>query len=181
MPFYQSMSVLVEAISLIIRRSSLDRKFRGGTGAFLNYCASRLSSEHRYACADQNLVSLSYYTNDAAHRGAVPLLGAGLVEIENNAFADFAVVDQHFGPTDSCAWIEWSRDAAGFTSAWLAGELPGELCTPEGWTVEQSLQLKRADMSVLSDRALQLADENGVETWLDFATGRVITGCRLIR
>jgi len=175
------MSVLVEAISLVIRRAALDQKFEGGTNAFLSYCASRLSSEHRYACSDDHLVCLSYYTNDAADRGAVPLLGAGLIEIENDEFADFAVIDQHYGPVLDCRWLEWSRDPAGFTSAWLAGELPGELTTPQGWTVEQSLQLKRADMSVLSDRALKLADENGVETWLDFATGRVISGCRLIR
>jgi hypothetical protein len=49
------------------------------------------------------------------------------------------------------------------------------LSTPEGWTLESSLKLKRIDIRNFPDRALKLADENGIETWLDFQTGQITT------
>lgn len=167
------MSVLVEAICVVVRRTSLNRKFPGGVDAFLSRASSRLSSEHRYICSDESFVCLSYYTPDAADRGAAPLIEAGLTEIEGDEFVDFAMVDQQYGPTLPCHWLAWSRDPEGFTCAWLAGELPGELSAPREWTPEQSRRLARFDIRNIPDRAMKLADENGVETWLDFMTGRI--------
>jgi hypothetical protein len=122
---------------------------------------------------DDDLICLSYFSPDAADRAIVPLIQAGLTETIDDAFADFAIVDQRYGPTLPCTWLIWSQDPLGFTSAWLAGALPGELSTPEGWTLESSLRLRRVDIRNFPDRALKLADENGVETWLDFHTGRI--------
>ena len=173
-PALYGMSVLIEAICVVIPRKNLEAQYPGGTERFLKH-AARLSSEHRYVCMDEDLICLSYFSPDAADRAIVPLIQAGMTETHDDAFADFAIVDQRYGPTLPCIWLMWSHDPLGLTSAGLAGELPGELSTPEGWTLEKSLRLKRVDIRNFPDRALKLADENGVETWLDFHTGRITT------
>jgi hypothetical protein len=165
-------SVLIEAICVVIPRQRLDLKYPGGTEAFLARSA-RLSAEHRYLCMDQHLVCLSYFTPDAADRGIVPLVNARMTDIDNDEFGDVAIVDQRHGPILPCMWLDWSKDPKGFTSAWLAGELPGGLSAPDGWSVENSRSLCRLDIRTFPDRALKLADENGVQTWLDFNTGRI--------
>ena len=171
-PGRTQMSVLVEAVCVIIQRKRLDQTYPGGTDAFLAH-SDRRSAEHRYVCMDDHLVCLSYFSPDAADRGIVPLIREGLTETDDDGFVDFAVVDQRYGPSLPCAWLSWSRDPSGYGCAWLAGELPGELSAPEGWTVSSSLRLKGIDIRNFPDRALKLADENGVETWLDFDTGRI--------
>jgi hypothetical protein len=168
------MSLLVEAFCVIIRKSALEAFYPRGVEGFLIASTLR-SAEHRYICTDDNLVCLSYFTPDAAERAIDSLVTAGLRDVEDDNFIDIAIVDQRYGPTLQCTWLTWSQDPSGFTSVWLTGELPGELIAPIGWTVEQSLRLKRIDIREFPDRALKLADEDGVETWLDFNTGRIIT------
>ena len=170
------MSILVEAISVVILRSALERKYPGGAAAFICLLASRRSLEHRYVCSDSHLVCLSYFTPDAADRGAELLADAGLTDIQDNEFIDFAIVDQHYGPTLQCPWLAWHREPDGFTRAWLAGELPGGLSTPEGWTPDHAHRIRRIDIREIPNRALKLAEEDGVETWLDFTTGRITVG-----
>ncbi|HEX6576662.1 MAG TPA: hypothetical protein VF042_16960 [Gemmatimonadaceae bacterium] len=170
------MSVLVEAVSIVVKRAALDCKYPGGTAEFLCMLASRRSAEHRFVCSDTNLICLSYFTPDAADRGAETLLKAGLIDIDDNEFIDFAMVDQHYGPTLQCTWLAWQREPPGFTRAWLAGELPGGLSVPDGWTPEGARNIKRIDIREIPDKAMKLAEENGVETWLDFTTGRITTG-----
>jgi hypothetical protein len=169
------MSILIEAVCLVIPRKNLDAQYPGGAERFLRHSTARLSAEHRHVCMDDNLIALSYFSPDATDRAIVPLVQAGMIETEDHEFADFAIVDQRYGPTLPCSWLGWSRDSSGLTSAWLTGALPGELSTPEGWTLESSLKLKRIDIRNFPDRALKLADENGIETWLDFQTGQITT------
>jgi hypothetical protein len=96
-----------------------------------------------------------------------------MTEIANDEFTDVAIVDQRHGPILPCTWLMWTHHPAGFTSAWLASELPGGLSAPDGWSAEQSRRLSRVDIRTFPDRALKLADEDGVQTWLDFNTGRI--------
>jgi hypothetical protein len=168
------MSLLVEAFCVIIRKPALEFHYPRGVDGFLSRSSMR-SAEHRYICADDNLVCLSYFGPDAAERAIVPLVNAGLTDVQGDEFIDIAIVDQRYGPTLQCDWLTWERHPSGYTSTWLTGELPGELIAPAGWTVEQSLRLKRFDIRNVPDRSLKLADEDGVETWLDFVTGRIIT------
>jgi hypothetical protein len=168
------MSLRVEAFCVVIRKPALEALYPRGVDGFLLHSSMR-SAEHRYVCTDDHLVCLSYYTPDAAERAIVPLINAGLTDIDDDEFVDLAIVDQRYGPTLQCTWLTWAHHPDGYTSAWLTGELPGELITPIGWTIEQSHRLKRIDIREFPDRALRLAEEDGVETWLDFNTGRIVT------
>lgn len=127
------MSVLVEALTLVVRRTSLELAFPGGAEAFLSQ-ASELPHPPRFACNDDpHLVNVSF--EEPAHAyAAIRLLEAnGLVELCEDGAEDFVKVDQCDGPSLPCTWLEWERFTDAVTVAWVAGAEPGELAAPEGW------------------------------------------------
>ena len=123
---------------------------------------------------DSNLVCASYFDASAAERAALPLLDYGFVELDNETFHDFAIIDQELGPTRSCVWLMWTQDSAGFTLAWFSGAGPGDLVTPPDFDPAKSSHLRRLDVRKVPGRAIRLSVEEGVETWLDFDTGRLL-------
>jgi len=167
------MSVLVEAVNLVVPRSILELLYPGGVQGFFAEL-SRPSSEHRDVCADENLVSVSFYATDAADRAAAALVELGFRDIQDNQFQDFAIIDQNYGPTVQCPWLAWDHDESGFTCAWLADGERGDLAVPLDWSISQSLRLTRFDARTPANERLKLSvEESGVETWLDMMTGRI--------
>ncbi|MEO5579956.1 MAG: YbjN domain-containing protein [Gemmatimonadaceae bacterium] len=169
------MSVLVEALTLVVPRSALDISFPGATDGFLE-ALSDPAVDKRFVCSDDHLVSVSFMSPAALEPVARRLTAHGLVEMEDSGFREFALVDQHFGPTMPCEWLVWKRHDEGYTTAWIATSEPGELAKPEGWTPAQSRQLSRSDVRDQTGWGMRLAEENGIETWLDFTTGRISVG-----
>jgi hypothetical protein len=167
------LSVLVEALCLVIPRTALELRYPSGTNGFLAELA-RPSRESRYSCADAHLICVSFLTPDAADRVAELLTNGGMRESASEEFQEFAIVDQKHGPVLQCPWLMWLAAPEGYTCAWLAGTDRGEMAAPEGWTVEQSRRLTRLDLPDASPDVLKLAEENGVETWLSYRTGRII-------
>src|SRR5689334_19092901 len=55
----RAMSVLVEALSVVIRRSTLDDYYPGGTDSYLQLANSEASSA-RLACVDEELTSVRF-------------------------------------------------------------------------------------------------------------------------
>jgi hypothetical protein len=167
------MSVLVEALSLIVPRKVLDVSYPGGTEAFLNkmnipplLC--------RHACSDDALVSVSFHGTEDATVVGNELLDLGIVAVDDDHFYELAFVDQAKGPTMPCDWIEWQKHEEGYTSCWLAGTDPEPLHTPEGWTPQQSQNLTLHDIRGEPGRCMKLADEpDGHEIWIDFQTGAI--------
>ena len=171
------MSVLIEAVSLVVPRVLLELRYPGGKNGFFAEM-SRPSAEARYVCADCHLVSASFFTPEAAERAAAVLVSAGMLDVEDDQYRDFALVDQKYGPLLQCHWLIWSPHPTGYTSAWLAGTEKGDLATPEGWTVAQSLRLMRTEVSAITEDILELSEDNGIVTWLDFRSGRVHSSLR---
>ena len=171
------MSVLIEAVSLVVPRLLLELRYPGGTDGLFREL-SRPSAEARYVCADCHLVSASFFTPEAAERAASGLVSAGLLDVEDEQYQDFALVDQKHGPLLHCQWLVWSPHPTGYTCAWLIGTERGELATPEGWTVAQSRRLTRLDVPCETGDVLQLSDDKGIVTWLDFRTGRVLSSMK---
>ena len=164
------MSVLVEAVCLVVPQILLEDRYPGGTQAYLRELG-RPSSEARYAITDGHLVCASYFDALAAERAALPLLNFGFVELDNETFHDFAIIDQEIGPLRSCLWLMWTQGRACSTRAWFSGAAPGYLVTPpEGAAVIPS-RLRREDIRNIPGRAMRLSIDNGIETWLDFDTG----------
>lgn len=171
------MSVLVEALSLVVPCLTLDMRWPGGTDAFLRSLC-RDDSPARRLCTDGTLASVSFFTPEQAEVVAAQLRACGLVEVDDDAYVDFAFIDQHHGPTMPCAWLAWRRHRNGFTYAWPADREPGDMAVPADWEPEQSRRLTRTDRRDDSARMFHLAtdDATGVETWLDTATGQLSCG-----
>lgn len=114
------MSVLIEALSLVVRRITLDVSYPGGADGFLEaMCAADCPA--RRLCSDDKLVSVSFFTPDDVTTVVDSLRKHGIVELEGNTFHELAIIDQREGPTLPCDWLEWRQHRDGFTYAWLAG------------------------------------------------------------
>jgi hypothetical protein len=169
------MSVLVEALSLIIPRTVLDVSYPGGTDAFMRkMCEPDIPS--LLVCADDELVSVSFPGAQAATAVSAQLLDLGIIAVDEDCFMEMAFVDQAVGPTMPCDWIEWRKDEAGYTCCWLAGTDPDPMHAPLNWTPGQSHHQGCQDHREEPGRCVKLADDDGTETWLDFKTGHVVSG-----
>lgn len=164
------MSVLIEAVSLVVPRRLLDQGFPGGTRGFLAEL-SRPSAENRHVCADAHLLCVSFFVTEAAHRTAAVLARVGMTESRNGSYVDFAIMDQHSGPLLECPWLEWTREPAGYSCAWLADAERGEMAVPSEWSADASRRLSRID--AMESDTFVLSREDGIETWLDLRTGRI--------
>ncbi len=168
------MSVLVEGLTLVIRKLQLDIAFPGGAEAFGNALLG-LPKPPRFVCiADADLVNVGFYDPDHLRPAAEMLVEHGLIAVDDNAFVDFAYVDQHHGPSMPCSWLEWRRHKEGFTYAWLTGTGPAEMAVYEGWTPEASRSMQRFDIRDEPDRVMPLGNDEGLEYGLDFKTGEIM-------
>ena len=165
------LSVLVEAVTLVVRRQSLDRAYPGGAEAFL--CAARaLECPPRFACAsDPLLVNVSFGNADHVTKAIELLKAHGLVDAANGEAMDFVVMHQFVGPTRVCPWLEWERFTDSVTVAWMKGSAPGELAAPQDWTAEDPCIIGGDDETTPSERFLPLAVNDGTEILLDLDTG----------
>jgi hypothetical protein len=121
------MSILCEAISVVVPREVLERLWPGGVDG---YAAAAPSATF---CADEHLTRVGFMHPNDVSRQIDHLAASGLTPAdEDEVFVDLAVIDQFEGPTLPCPWIEWTRTDA-ITRAWLSGTEPGELATPAGW------------------------------------------------
>jgi hypothetical protein len=169
------MAVLVEALSVVVPRKVLDCSYPGGTEGYLAAAAAPPFAS-RFVCADDRLTSVSFWDPEAAAVLIGHLGEHGLVFVDEDACVELACVDQRFGPTMPCDWLEWECHADGFTMCWAAGTTPGELAAPEGWTPEQSRRLVRTDVRDDPDRMMKVGERDGLETWIDLGTGAESVG-----
>jgi len=140
-------SVLVEALTLIVRKDVLDISYPGGEDAFLQAMLD-LERPPRFVCnVDQYLINASFHGPAHILPAISLLVEHGLTPMDDDQAYEMVYVDQKFGPTMPCDWLRWGHHEDGFTYAWLVGTDPGVLATPTGWTPEQSRRLIRDDAS----------------------------------
>jgi hypothetical protein len=179
------MAVLVEAISVVIRRDSIDRSFIGGWDAFVS-CVPNAT-----LCADTQLARVGFMDPKAVGQFVEELQAAGLAFLQSGKSVDIVVVDQQRGPTMPCEWIEFAQIPFGnggkVAVCWLfegtrlaAGiHLPGkdfDLATPKGWTFEGSIsdRFSFVPNEDAGTRLRHLRTENGIDVFLDTSTGREV-------
>jgi hypothetical protein len=167
------MSVLIEALSLVVPRKVLDARYPGGSDAWLRE-AQVDCGRTRYAVADRQLAVRSYLDPREARAAAGRLEECGAVATDGTMAVEIVFVDQQYGPALPCPWLKWTRHDGGFTTACVAGVLPDSLVTPEGWSAESSRALKHADIRAEPGRAIPVGKEDGLEIWLDLRTGELV-------
>lgn len=132
------MAVVCDALSVLIPARILEERWPGGPEGYAS------NAPNRTFCSDGLLTRIGFMTpNDVSYW--VDLLrdrGYRFVEEINGiaTFVDIAVVDQLAGPTAHCPWIV-SEVRDGVRWSWLAGQEPGDLVGPAGWTPSKSASM----------------------------------------
>jgi hypothetical protein len=155
-------AVLIEAISVVIRREAVDAKFAGGMEALTN------SLPNGTACRDADLMRVGFMHTDDAAAYIASLEASGLRAMDGEQTVDMAVVIQGKGPSRPSPWLEFvsgNIDGMKLSLCWLAGKKPGDIVTPYGWNYESSMSAKGGGfipVSAVGDRLKFLRRENGV-------------------
>ncbi len=165
------MAVLAEALSVIVRRDAVAARFRGGWAAFLDQVPNQTM------CCDHTFARVGLMTPTDVGAYTSVLEAGGLAFHKNGQSLDFAVVDQSRGPTLPAPWLEFGVIEAGgikIYACWLAGQPPGDIAVPDGWTFEGSLSQKPSfDPKGSEEHRRQfLRHENGLDVYLDLVTGK---------
>lgn len=160
------MSVLIEALSVVVPVSILEEKFPGGSHTYA------AASPNATYCRDDHLTRIGFMAPADVARFIGNLEALGLIFVVEGAARDIAVVDQFTGPTVRCPWFIGGRHPAGYSIGWLRGTPPGTLCAPQHWSPDQSRSMQFVRNEELTARMLPLGKQGGVDVVLDFETGR---------
>jgi hypothetical protein len=148
------MAVLIEGISVVVRRDAIDSKMDGGWERF------KLLIPNSTFCHDGEVARVGFL-DPAEVGGFIELLnehGLTYIENDNNEAKpiDMIVVDQQRGPVTDCEWIEFSHlgiDGGKIGAAWFwcAPRIAGAgtymkpdmtIAMPAGWHFKDSLSDK---------------------------------------
>ena len=113
------MSVLAEAISVVVQLSTLNTKYPGGADQYQRDC---LNNSY---CADQYLARVGFMTPADVKQFVAHLENSGMVFVRDGRVVDIAVVDQFQGLTAPCDWLGGGRHPDGYSAVWYAGTIPG--------------------------------------------------------
>ena len=169
------MAVLVEAISVIVRRPAIAERFKGGWPAF------QRAIPNATGCNDDDLARVGFMT-PADVRAFVSMLEAGgLIFRRDGQAVDIAVVDQLRGPTVPAPWLEVAKvdlfePKLKVTACLLAGQKLDGIAMPAGWTFEGSLSDRPIFVAegTEGDRLKFLRHEDGSDVYLDLISGKEV-------
>jgi hypothetical protein len=185
------MAILAEALSVIIKDKSIESKYIGGGGSFIN------SIPNATHCTDGEIHRISFMDPQDLEDYMRSLEQNGLIYLINEQSIDFTIVDMVKGPTKNCNWLGFSRKKffsgqtelkkceEDFSIVWLLpiigihgiptdknGKL--EIITPPYWTPDKALYGYTIVAPDEKDKRLvELGTENGVTKYLDTETGKI--------
>jgi hypothetical protein len=163
------MAVLVEAISVVVRRESLERVYAGGVRAYEIDCPNATF------CTDDHLTAAAFMGPPDVRRFVERLVSAGLGFVGDDGFLDIAVVDELTGPTAQCDWLVYSRLPGSCSMCWLEGTDPGDLTIPVGRDVQSLGTMRRFSQDEVEAQLEHLGSNGrGVEVYRDRASGKLL-------
>lgn len=169
------MAVLVEAISVIVRRPAIAERFKGGWQAFQS------AIPNATGCNDDDLARVGFMSPDGVEAFVSMLEAGGLIFQREGEAVDIAVVDQLRGPTIPAPWLEISKielfePPLKVTACWPAGKKLGGIALPAGWKFEGSLSDRPsfAAEGTEGDRLKFLQHEDQTDVYLDLVTGKEV-------
>ena len=163
------MSVLIEAISVVVRRDRIEALYPGGWQAFVADCPNRT------LCADEKLARVGFMGSADGDRFVRKLENMGFVYQLDGHAVDLAVVDQLARLITPCDWLEADKVTVDGNRITVARSLESRdlvLATPEGWEYEMSLSSNyvRAPTEEF-DKGLQFVrHEDGLDVYLSKLT-----------
>jgi len=133
------MAVLVEGISVIIRRKIIEEKFPGGWDAFVE------DVPNQTLCADDELARIGFMSPADVRAYVKHLEGHGFKYLSQERAVDLVVADQLQGPVTQCDWGQFGHVAVGgnesqqVAACRAVGSTLKMLIFPDGWQYEGSL------------------------------------------
>jgi hypothetical protein len=121
------MSVLAEALSVVVPAATLEARYPGGVAGFHHDCHGA------GACCDGRLARVGLLSPHDVDFVINLLEAHGLVHLRGGVAQHVVVVDQYEGPVSPCVWIEYGHDAEGIAQCWAADAPRGLLAVPEHW------------------------------------------------
>ena len=173
------MAVLIEAISVVVLRTAINRFYVGGWSAFVDDCPNET------LCFDDYLARVGFMAPADADAFVTRLANRGIPSNANSQACNFLVVDQVKGPTRSCPWIRvmvYEHDDIKIVCAALANAKDTRLVVPEGWEYDASISKfgRRFEKGHLDDTVKFLGREDGVDLYLDLITGKPAGAARVL-
>ena len=165
------MAVLIEAISVVVRLETLRDRYPGGVEGFQDDCPNRSY------CADESIARVGFLEPAEMEAFGDKLEAAGFRGMHEGQCLDFVIVDQVHGPIGPSAWFEWGRHDDGFHIGWLTGTEPGTIYVPQGWTLEDSLNLdalEQRDTSRDRDGFEFIREGDDLDVYRDPETGKEV-------
>lgn len=167
------MSVLIEAISVVVRRTSIETKIHGGWQAFVN------SVPNNTLCADGELARVGFMTPVDVQSYVEDLEAMGLTYLQGGKAQDMVVADQQQGLAVICDWAEVGRITGGESShnsvmaCQAIGSTTKTIFYPDGWRYEGSISHTFVYApSEHVDKSLKfLRREDGLDVYLNTMTG----------
>src|SRR5688572_25941448 len=94
------MAVLIEAISVIVRREAIQSRYQGNWPAFLNEFSNPT------LCSDGEIVRVGFKSDENARTFVKHLEQHGLIFQHDGKSQDIALVDQSMNPMYPARWLE---------------------------------------------------------------------------
>jgi hypothetical protein len=88
----------VEAISVIVRISTIEQKYKGGLAQYRRDCPNKTF------CADKHLTRVGFMVPPDVEQYVLGLEQQGFIFQREGSFVDIAIVDQRQGFTAVCDW-----------------------------------------------------------------------------
>ncbi len=164
------MAVLIEAISVIIRRTTINDKYPGGWDDFV------LTAPNNTLCADDKIARVGFMSPDDVKSFIKGLEKNGFIYLADGKAVDIAVIDQLKGFMVPCDWLSAGHVEINGQYKIAACKLKKcrsyHIALPEDWIYEQSLSREYAYVpSEHMDKSMKyLRHENGVDVYLNLLT-----------
>ncbi len=141
------MSVLIEALCVVLKASAVNARFAGGFEAFA------AAAPPGTLCADGELVRVGFLRPEDVQGFLGAMESHGLVHLQGGKAQDLVVVEQTRGLLAPCDWAEFAlvpwvcAPLARVAICRTPGTSADPIVTPEGWSYERSLSFPRQLMS----------------------------------
>ena len=167
------MAVLIEAISVVIKRTAIDDRYSGGWDAFVK------DAPNQTLCADEHLARVGFMTPIDVESFIKRLELHGLVHLKDGIAQDIVVADQQRGVTTRCDWSEFGDveiDRNSVKACKAVVDASSQLISPDGWVFEGSLsQTFMFTPTEHVDKSLTfLRHEDSLDVYLNALTGEEV-------
>lgn len=168
------MSLVIEAIYLVVRVSTINQRLEGGLDAFRALCPNRTF------VTDGELAGCGFMSIEALNHFAVRLVENGFSRDIDDLDADMMLVDMKDGLYGASSWCVFERipypGRPGLTlaTARLAGGSVEGFKAYEGWNPESNMNLDYQLSPPPSLEELEyLGEKNGVDAYRHKVTGKL--------